>query len=59
MTLRMCGREALTPIAPFPLRAELALRALLLDPMVTDIDSGRAMLDDLLAANAEYLPQFG
>ena len=37
---------------------ELALRALLLDPMVTDIDSGRAILDDLLAANAEWLPQF-
>ena len=37
---------------------ELALQALLLDPMVTDIDSGRAILDDLLAANAEYLPQF-
>ena len=38
---------------------ELALQALLLDPMVTDIDSGRAILDDLLAANAGYLPQFG
>ena len=37
---------------------DLALQALLLDPMVTDIDSGRAILDDLLAANAEYLPQF-
>lgn len=38
---------------------DLALQALLLDPMVTDIDSGRAILDDLLAANAEWLPQFG
>ncbi len=37
---------------------ELALRAILLDPMVTDIDSGRAILDDLLAANEDYLPQF-
>ena len=37
---------------------ELALQALLLDPMVTDIDSGRAILDDLLAAFADYLPQF-
>ena len=38
---------------------ELALQALLLDPMVTDIDRGRAILDDLLAEFAEYLPQFG
>ena len=38
---------------------ELALQALLLDPMVTDIDSGRAILDDLLIEFAEYLPQFG
>ncbi len=38
---------------------ELALQAILLDPMVTDIDAGRALLDDLLAENAEFLPQFG
>ena len=37
---------------------ELALQAILLDPMVTDIDTGRAILDDLLAEFAEYLPQF-
>ncbi len=37
---------------------ELALQALLLDPMVTDIDRGRAILDDLLLEFAEYLPQF-
>ncbi|MBL8133735.1 MAG: hypothetical protein JNL42_17870 [Anaerolineae bacterium] len=36
----------------------LALQALLLDPMVTDIAVARAMLDDLLAEFAEYLPQF-
>lgn len=38
---------------------ELALQALLLDPMVRDIDAGRAMLEELLAANAQWLPQFG
>ncbi len=37
----------------------LALQAMLLDPMVTDIDAGRAMLEELLAANAGWLPQFG
>ena len=37
---------------------ELALQALLLDPMVTDIDRARAILDDLLEEFAEYLPQF-
>ena len=37
---------------------ELALQAILLDPMVADIDTGRAILDDLLAEFAQYLPQF-
>ena len=37
---------------------QLALGALLLDPMVTDIDTARAILDDLLVEFAEYLPQF-
>ncbi len=59
----MCRRElALSELvaeAALTGDRELALQAILLDPMVTDIDSGRAILDDLLAANAEYLPQFG
>ena len=38
---------------------ELALQAMLLDPMVGDIDQARAVLEDLLQANAEWLPQFG
>ena len=38
---------------------DLALQALLLDPMVSDIDQARATLDDLLTANADFLPQFG
>ena len=37
---------------------DLALQALLLDPMITDIDTARAILNDLLIEFAEYLPQF-
>ena len=37
---------------------QLALQALLLDPMVDDIDTARAILDDFLVEFAEYLPQF-
>lgn len=37
---------------------DLALQALLLDPMITDIDTARAILDDFLTDFAEYLPQF-
>jgi len=36
----------------------LALQALLLDPMINDIDTARAILDDFLTTFAEYLPQF-
>lgn len=37
---------------------QLALQALLLDPMINDIDRARAILDDFLLTFAEYLPQF-
>ena len=37
---------------------QLALQALLLDPMVSDIDTARAILDDFLRDFAQYLPQF-
>lgn len=37
---------------------DLALQALLLDPMITDIDTARAILNDFLVEFAEYLPQF-
>jgi alpha-galactosidase len=37
---------------------ELALQALLLDPMMNDIDRARTILDDFLETFAEYLPQF-
>jgi alpha-galactosidase len=36
----------------------LALQALLLDPMINDIGTARAILDDFLTTFAEYLPQF-
>lgn len=37
---------------------QLALQALLLDPMVSDIDQARAILNDFLIAFKTYLPQF-
>jgi alpha-galactosidase len=38
---------------------QLALQALLLDPMINDIDTARAILDGFLTTFAAYLPQFG
>ncbi len=37
---------------------ELALRALALDPMIDDLRVARKLLDDYLAAEKAYLPQF-
>jgi alpha-galactosidase len=37
---------------------DLALQALLVDPMVNDIDMARALLEEMLKVQAEYLPQF-
>jgi alpha-galactosidase len=37
---------------------QTALRALLLDPCINDLDTARAILDAYLAEQAEYLPQF-
>ncbi len=58
----MCRRElslsALYVEAALRGDRDLALGAFLLDPMVTDIDRARAILDDLLDEFAEYLPQF-
>jgi alpha-galactosidase len=36
----------------------LALQAMVNDPLVPNLQTARSMLDDLLAAHAEYLPQF-
>jgi alpha-galactosidase/6-phospho-beta-glucosidase family protein len=35
-----------------------ALQCLLLDPVITDIETGRKILDDYLTSYKEYLPQF-
>ena len=37
---------------------EKALQCLLLDPMITDIDTARKILDDYLLTYKKYLPQF-
>ena len=59
----MCRRElALSDLvaeAAYKGDRELALQALLLDPMVVDIDTGRALLEELLEANREWLAGFG
>jgi alpha-galactosidase len=38
---------------------EVAFQALFSDPLVRDLDSARAIFEELLAAHAEHLPQFG
>lgn len=58
----LCRREAV--IVEFAVDAavsgdrDMALQALLLDPMIGDIGRARAILDDYLATFADYLPQF-
>ena len=37
---------------------DLALQAMVADPMVTNIQDAEGMLNDLLAVHAEHLPQF-
>jgi len=37
---------------------QLALQAMVNDPLVHDLPKARALLDDLLAAHEQYLPQF-
>ena len=37
---------------------ELMLQALLVDPMVNDIDQAKALMNEMLEVQAEYLPQF-
>jgi alpha-galactosidase len=58
----MCRRElqlsSMYVDAAYHSDRQLALQAMLLDPMVTDIDTARLTLRDLLRANQAYLPQF-
>ena len=37
---------------------QLALQALLLDPVITDLDVAQQVLDDYLESYRQYLPQF-
>jgi 6-phospho-beta-glucosidase len=37
---------------------QLALQAMVNDPLLPDLHTAKALLDDLLAAHAAYLPQF-
>jgi alpha-galactosidase len=58
----LCRRElaysSLVIDACFTGDKDLSLQALLLDPMVNDIDRACAILDDFLTEFVEYLPQF-
>jgi alpha-galactosidase len=58
----MCRRElaysSLVVDASYHGDRELALQALLLDPMVNDIDRARSVLADFWVEFEEYLPQF-
>jgi alpha-galactosidase len=58
----LCRREAalveLVVEAAVTGSREVALQALLLDPMIDDVDRARAILDDYLESFAPYLPQF-
>ncbi len=58
----LCRRElaysSVVVDAAFHGDEELALQALLLDPMMNDIDRARAILSDFLVEFSEYLPQF-
>lgn len=60
--LELCRREAalveLVTEAAATGDRRLALQALLLDPMITDINRARRILDDYIDAYREYLPQF-
>jgi alpha-galactosidase/6-phospho-beta-glucosidase family protein len=37
---------------------KLALQCLLLDPVITDLDVAKPILDDYLSSYQQYLPQF-
>lgn len=58
----LCRREAalveLVVDAAVTGDRDLALQALLLDPMINDIGRAKLILDDYLEAFADYLPQF-
>jgi alpha-galactosidase len=63
MVAELCRREiavaGLAVDAAVSGDRQTALQALLLDPCIDDIDTGRAILAAYLSEYAEYLPQFG
>lgn len=58
----LCRREVITAQlcvdAAVEGNREKALQCLLLDPVITDIDSAKKILNDYLTSYREYLPQF-
>jgi alpha-galactosidase len=58
----LCRRElalsSLTIDAVVKQDRNLALQALLLDPMINDIDTARAILNDFMTEFEQYLPEF-
>jgi alpha-galactosidase len=58
----LCRREVITAQlgvdAAVEGNREKALQCLLLDPVITDIETGKKILDDYLTSYKEYLPQF-
>ena len=58
----LCRRESTVAQLGVDAAAEgdrrLALQCLLLDPVISDLDTARRVLDDYLEAYREYLPQF-
>jgi alpha-galactosidase len=52
-------QQELTVDAALTGNKQLALQALLGDPLIRNIDEAEAMLDEVLNSHAEFLPQFG
>jgi alpha-galactosidase len=52
-------QQELTVDAALSGNKQLALQALLDDPLIRNIDEAEAMLDEALSSHAEFLPQFG
>jgi len=51
-------QQELTTKAALEGNKQLALQALLLDPMIGSVEDAESMLDELLRASSRYLPQF-
>ncbi len=58
ITLHRIVQQELTTRAALTGDRSLALQALLLDPLVRSVEDGESMLDELLQASSDFLPQF-